>query len=97
MVWQFDRPETGEGLIQGIRHAACAEERITIYPRALYPDVDYVLENPETGGTSEMSGSALLSGGLTLELARRSGAIWFYSAKSRPTLANLAGARQPLP
>ena len=78
MVWQFDRPETGEGLLQGIRLAACAEERITVHPQALRPDADYVLDNPETGETRELSGSALSSGGFTFELPRRSGAIWFY-------------------
>ncbi len=75
---QFDNPETGEGLIQGIRLAACDEERITVYPKALDPDSNYVLENSEAGETRRMSGTALLSGGFTFALPRRSGAIWFY-------------------
>lgn len=78
VVRQFDKPETGEGLIQGIRHRACAEERITVFPKALQPDAGYILENPETGETREMPGSALLRDGFTFELPQRSGAIWFY-------------------
>ena len=78
VVWQFDRPELGDGLIQGIRHRACAEERITVYPKALQADANYILENPETGETREMRGSALLNDGFTVELPKRSGAIWFY-------------------
>lgn len=75
---QFDSPETGEGLIQGIRLAACGEERITVFPKALDADARYVLENPETGETRRTSGSSLLSDGFSFELPRRSGAIWFY-------------------
>jgi alpha-galactosidase len=84
VVWQFDRPEMGEGLIQGIRHRECAQERITVYPKALRPASDYVLQNPETGETHEVSGSALLRDGFTFALPRRSGAIWFYRAKTLP-------------
>ncbi len=81
VVWQFDSPETGEGLIQGIRHQECAEERFAMSLKALRPDSDYVLENPETGETRELSGSALMSDGFTFALPRRSGAIWFYRRK----------------
>jgi alpha-galactosidase len=82
VAWQFDRPDTGEGLIQGIRHRACAEDRLTVYPQALDPNSSYTLENQETGAVREMAGSALLNDGFTFELPRRSGAIWFYRGKS---------------
>jgi alpha-galactosidase len=78
---QFDRPDAGQGLIQGIRLAASTEEQITIFPKALDPAVDYILENPETGETRQVGGSSLLSGGITFALPRRSGAIWFYTEK----------------
>ncbi len=77
-VRQFDIPETGHGMIQGIRLPACSEDRITVIPQGLIPDAIYSLENPETGQARELVGSALLSDGFTLELPRRSGAIWFY-------------------
>ncbi|MDB5077401.1 MAG: Alpha-galactosidase [Chloroflexi bacterium] len=76
---QFDSPETGEGLIQGIRLAACAEGRLTVYPKALDPDSSYILANPETGESRQIPGRTLLSDGFTFELPRRSGAIWFYN------------------
>ncbi len=81
VVRQFDRPETGEGLIQGIRLAACPEKRTTVIPRGLDPAADYILENPETAETREMSGSVLIRDGLTFELPKRNGAIWFYTKK----------------
>jgi alpha-galactosidase len=83
VVWQFDRPELGDGLIQGIRHAACAEDRITVLPRALDPEADYVLENPETGESRALRGAVLMRDGFTFDLPRRSGVIWFYSAQKR--------------
>ncbi len=59
VAWQFDKPETGEGLVQGIRLAACPEANITVHLKGLQPDATYILDNPETGETKEMSGSAL--------------------------------------
>jgi hypothetical protein len=81
VVRQFDHPETGQGLIQGIRLAACEEEQVTVLPQALDPDAMYILENPESGESRQLTGSSLLRDGLTFVLPRRSGAIWFYSVK----------------
>jgi len=81
VVRQFAAPETAEGLIHGIRLAACAAETITNYPRALRPDRRYVLDNPETGETREIAGQVLVNDGFTIALPRRSGAIWFYKEK----------------
>ncbi len=86
VAWQFDRPDTGEGFIQGIRHRACAENSLTVYPKALNPTSTYVLENRETGAVREIDGSALLSDGFSFELPRRAGAIWFYSRVSDVSL-----------
>jgi alpha-galactosidase len=83
VVWQFDNPETGEGLIQGIRHRDCEEERITVVPHGMREDLQYHLENPETGETREVAGADLLRDGWTFELPRRSGAIWFYRGKKK--------------
>jgi hypothetical protein len=49
-----------------------------VFPKALDPYVEYVLENAETGETRQIPGSSLMSGGFSFELPRRSGAIWFY-------------------
>ena len=78
VAWQFDRPELGEGLLQGIRLAACPQETFTLYPRSLNPEAEYLLENPETGERRRLSGAALLSEGLALSIPSRSGAMWFY-------------------
>ena len=78
VAWQFDRPETGVGFIQGIRHTACPDEKITLFPKTLEAAATYHLDNPETGETRTLSGATLTSEGITLELPPRSGVLWFY-------------------
>jgi alpha-galactosidase len=79
---QFDCPETGLGLFQGIRLPASPEGAITIHPKGIRPDAMYFFENAETGETREISGEDLIGAGFTFALARRTGAIWFYAARS---------------
>jgi len=81
LVWQFDIPETGKGLIQGIRFANCPDESITVYPKAICSDRTYAFENPETLEIIEISGSTLIQDGFTFKLPKRSAAIWFYRVK----------------
>ena len=78
VAWQFDCPETGCGLIQGIRFPASPEETFTIHPKGIRPGLMYFLENPETGETRDISGAALIHDGFTFALPPRRGAIWFY-------------------
>lgn len=78
VVWQFDRPELGDGFLQGIRHRDCAEASITVRPQALRPEATYLLENPETGEILEAAGASLLRDGFTFTLPQRGAAIWFY-------------------
>ncbi len=78
VVWQFDCPEKGMGLIQGIRLKNCPEGKITVKPRGISPETEYVLENQETGQVLKVPGKTLVQDGFTFELPQRSGAIWFY-------------------
>ena len=90
VVRQFDSPETGRGLIQGIRLPASPEETATVHPAGISPGSTYFLENAETGETREVSGADLIDDGFTFALPKRSGAIWFYRA------AGSLGDRGPL-
>ena len=78
VAWQFDCPETGCGLIQGIRLPDATEESTTVQPKGMCPDKTYFFENSETGETREIMGAALIRDGFTFALPKRSGAIWFY-------------------
>ena len=75
---QFDCPETGCGLLQGIRFPASPKETITIHPKGIDPDAMYFFENAETGETRDILGKDLIRDGFTFALPARSGAIWFY-------------------
>jgi len=75
---QFDRPEYGDGFLQGIRHPACPDEMFTAYPHELQPDADYLFENAETGEQFHRTGADLLRDGVVLSLPPRNGVIWFY-------------------
>ena len=77
VAWQFDSPETGRGLVQGIRLPASPEETLTIHPKGR-PDARYFFENAETGETRDIAGKDLIRDGFTFALPARSGAIWFY-------------------
>ena len=78
VAWQFDCPETGCGLVQGIRLPAAPEETLTIHPRGLQPEAMYFFENVETGATKDLAGAELIRAGFTFALPARSGALWFY-------------------
>ncbi|MHB9130017.1 MAG: alpha-galactosidase [Armatimonadota bacterium] len=75
---QFDRPQTGEGFLQGIRLPDEPTETLTVYPKSCLPEATYVFENPESGEQISVSGTVLLNEGFTFTLPPRSGAIWFY-------------------
>jgi hypothetical protein len=79
--WQFDDPEKGCGLLQGIRLPGSKEETFVIHPKKINSDEMYFFENPETGETRNIPGQDLIRDGFTFAQPVRSGAIWFYRSK----------------
>lgn len=77
-VWQFDRPEIGQGFIQAIRLAESRQDSITVIPRGISVDCQYVFEERESGQKLKISGAVLVRKGFTMVLPKRSGVIWFY-------------------
>ncbi len=94
VVWQFDCPERGCGLLQGIRFPASPKDTITIQPRSIRPDATYVFENPETGDRRDRKGEDVIRDGFTFALPARSGAIWFYR-RTADTIPIPTNAEQP--
>jgi hypothetical protein len=78
VAWQFDCPEKGHGLVQGIRLPASKEGTLTIHPKGIDPNAMYLFENDESGETRNIAGKDLIQTGFTFALPARSGAIWFY-------------------
>ncbi|MEW6074586.1 MAG: GH36 C-terminal domain-containing protein [Planctomycetota bacterium] len=61
MAWQFDRPDTGEGVVQAFRRPACPEESLTVRLRGLEPKATYELMDDDGGAPREVSGAELLA------------------------------------
>ncbi len=84
VIRQFDRPELGRGLIQGIRLPASLRETMIVHPMAVRPEVTYLFENPETSERREIKGDGLIRNGFSLRLQPRNAAIWFYEIRGSP-------------
>ena len=78
VAWQFDCPESGCGLVQGIRFPATEEESIVVRLKAVSPDASYHFENGETGESMNIPCDRLARDGFRLALAPRTGVIWLY-------------------
>lgn len=78
VVWQFDCPDEGRGLIQAFRLPSAPGENMVVRPEALAPDAIYRFENPETGEIRQYAGHALQEEGFIFTLPKRQAAIWFY-------------------
>ncbi|MDD4869017.1 MAG: alpha-galactosidase [Kiritimatiellae bacterium] len=81
VVRQFDCSGERCGFIQGIRLQKCPDDSILVHPEGFLPDVVYLFENPETGETRELAGSAVRRDGFTFSCPKREGIIWFYRVK----------------
>ncbi len=75
---QFCRHDGREGFVQAVRHTNSPVPQHTLYPRRLRRDATYLLEELERGEQRVVDGTTLIDKGVTLELAPRSGSIWFY-------------------
>ena len=82
VAWQFNRPEMGDGFIQGFRLPKSKEDILTVCLNGLDAGATYELKNPETGDCMEAPGDDLMRYGFTFALPKRSATIWFYRKKA---------------
>jgi alpha-galactosidase len=74
-AWQFDRPDTGEGLVQAFRRQRCVREEARFKLRELDPNARYLVTNlDEPGAAREFTGSQLLHEGLLIVIRDKPGA-----------------------
>jgi alpha-galactosidase len=74
MVWQFDRPDRGAGLIQAFRRPNCPYVSAQYKLRALEPAVRYVISDLDTDRSTRMSGRELMENGLLITIPEKPGA-----------------------
>ena len=82
IAWQFDRPETGEGLVQAFRRSHNDEPRRVFRLRGLDPEARYEVSTLDEGRRTSGSGRDLMTKGLVVDLPEpRGAAILFYRRK----------------
>jgi alpha-galactosidase len=77
VAWQFDRPEQGDGIVQGFRRKDSIYESARLKLRGLDPKANYRItriDRPSQPAT-EASGEDLLNKGLPLTIDERPGAV----------------------
>ncbi len=74
IAWQFNRPESGDGVVQAFRRPQCAESAQTYRLRGLDPAALYEVTNFDVEGVTQVSGTDLMEKGLTVEIKDKPGA-----------------------
>jgi hypothetical protein len=81
--WQFNRPESGEAIVQAFRRESSPESTQTWKLQGLDRNAKYRLEALGHGQSSVVSGTSLLDEGLRIELPNaRSAAVYILSKQS---------------
>jgi alpha-galactosidase len=79
--WQFDCPETGEGMVQVFRRQESPYESIRVKLRGLDPLAIYALTNLDVAGATTMKGDELLEKGLAIAITAQPGAVIIHYRK----------------
>jgi alpha-galactosidase len=86
MAWQFDRPESGEGMVQVFRRHNSFYESARFNMFGLDPQANYLISNLDTGVRESHSGHELLKDGLPVTITAKPGvAILTYRMQKQDT------------
>lgn len=82
IAWQFNRSETGTGMIQAFRREKCPQESIHLKLHGLDPNAVYVLTDLDKPGATELTGRELADPGLPIAIKnQRDSVIIKYKKK----------------
>jgi alpha-galactosidase len=88
MAWQFNRPETGEGVVQAFRRAESPFESATFKLSGLQPEKEYLLTDFNTSATTVSRGKDLMEKGLPVEIQDKPGSgLLIYREKETGAVA----------
>jgi alpha-galactosidase len=73
MAWQFDRPETGDGMVQVFRRHNSFYESARFKLSGVDAEANYLVCNLDTGVQERHSGRVLLNDGLPVTIAAKPG------------------------
>jgi alpha-galactosidase len=74
MAWQFDRSDSGEGVIQTFRRPESPFESARFKLRGLHPRARYTLRDLDESQQTQMTGKELMDSGLLVSIKERPGA-----------------------
>jgi alpha-galactosidase len=84
MVWQFDNPEEGHGVVQAFRRDHSIYESAHVTLRGLEPAARYELKNLDEPGTArQVSGAEFMGAGVTIRIDEKPGAAVLTYRKNR--------------
>lgn len=83
MAWQYDRPETGEGVVQAFRRERNLDGGVTLRLQGLDRASRYVVTDIDTGEPREITGADLMDSGLTVEMKTAPSAVILTYRQSR--------------
>jgi alpha-galactosidase len=83
MAWQFNRPETGEGMVQAFRRDKCIFESGRLKFLGLDPDVRYKVVDLDRGQPQEFEGRALMEKGFLATIPDQPGTVVIHYKKAR--------------
>jgi alpha-galactosidase len=75
IAWQFDRPESGEGMVQAFRRAESVYTAAQLKLQGLDPNAEYVVTDIDKGKPVRAKGGELMEKGLSVEIGERPGAV----------------------
>ncbi len=83
IAWQFNRPESGDGLVQAFRRSSNQVASQTFRLQGLEPAAWYEITNLDLPGSKTESGEELMREGLSVEISGAPGsAVLLYKRKS---------------
>lgn len=74
-AWQFDRPETGQGMVQAFRRTKSDVSDMVFKLRGLDPKASYAVQDIDTSVTVTRTGKDLMSSGLRVTIPAKPGAV----------------------
>jgi alpha-galactosidase len=69
--WQFDKPETGSGIIMAFRRDHCLSDSVRIFPGGINKNKQYRFENADTGEITTLAGKDLIEKGLEIHIPEK--------------------------
>ena len=85
IAWQFDRPDTGEGMVQAFRRPQSPFESARLILHGLDKEARYTVRDLDQPQGTETTGRELTESGLLVSIKQRPGAAMITYRRAKPT------------